>query len=83
MKNLQILSLSSNKIEKLPESFTQLKNLSELDLRYNKLKELLESFGELQNLSKLYLYGNPLENPPLNIIEQGINAIRNYLKDLD
>ncbi|HBW57475.1 MAG TPA: hypothetical protein DEF27_06575, partial [Oscillatoriales bacterium UBA8482] len=53
-------------------------NLSQLDLCFNQLKSVPESIGNLTNLSELHLSFNPLEDPPIEIAEQGINAIREY-----
>jgi Leucine-rich repeat (LRR) protein len=61
LKNLQRLSIVSNKIAELPTTFAQLQNLSELILENNQLKELSAWFGQLQNLSYLDLSGNQLK----------------------
>ena len=34
----------------------------------------------MTNLSVLYLAQNPLEDPPIEIAEQGIDAIREYFR---
>jgi Leucine-rich repeat (LRR) protein len=80
LTNLSTLDLSHNLLTSVPESITRLTNLSTLDLRGNELNSLPESITRLTNLSKLILYGNPLEDPPLEIAEQGINAIREYFR---
>jgi internalin A len=38
--------------------------------------------GKLKNLTGLYLSDNPLESPPLDIANKGIEAIRSYFKSL-
>lgn len=53
-----------------------------LNLRYMKIKNLPVEIGNLQSLQKLDLSNNPLKKPPLNIANQGIDAIRNYFKEL-
>jgi Leucine-rich repeat (LRR) protein/GTPase SAR1 family protein len=80
LTNLSVLDLSYNQLTSVPESIIRLTNLSTLDLRGNELNSLPESITRLTNLSKLILYGNPLEDPPLEIAEQGINAIREYFR---
>jgi GTPase SAR1 family protein len=65
----------------LPDSIGNLQNLSVFDLRNNQLSELPDSIFLLQNLSRLDLDGNPLVNPPLEIAEQGIEAIREYFRE--
>jgi hypothetical protein len=49
-------------------------------LSWNKLTSLPEAITSLINLSGLDLYENPLEKPPIEIAEQGIDAIREYFR---
>jgi len=39
--------------------------------------------GNFKNSCQLSIWGNPLETPPLEIAEKGIEAIRNYFAELD
>ena len=55
-------------------------NLSYLDLACNQLTSVPEAISSMTNLSVLYLAGNPLEDPPIEIAEQGIDAIREYFR---
>jgi internalin A len=91
LSNLTLLDLSSNKITDI--SFLQgLSNLTRLDLINNQIKELPEALVELgleidvDELftwgQKIYLYKNPLEKPPLEIIRNGIPAIKAYFQSL-
>ncbi|MBD1815280.1 leucine-rich repeat domain-containing protein, partial [Microcoleus sp. FACHB-DQ6] len=80
------LHLGRNQLTSLPESISRLTNLSELDLSSNQLTSLPESITRLTNLSTLNLFDvldlthNPLEDPPIEIAEQGIDAIREYFR---
>jgi len=55
-------------------------NLSGLYLGWNKLTSLPEAITSMTNLSELDLYEHPLEDPPIEIAEQGIDAIREYFR---
>ena len=58
-----------------------LKGAKILDLRDNQLTELPSEIASLTNLQYLYLDGNPLTSPPPAIVEQGLDAIRAYLRE--
>ncbi len=76
MTNLSELDLTCNELTNLPEAITTLTNLSGLYLGWNKLTSLPEAITTLTNLSEVDLY----ENPPIEIAEQGIDAIREYFR---
>jgi internalin A len=81
LQNLSILYLNFNQLIELPDSIGNLQNLSILYLRGNQLSELPDSMTFLQNLSTLDLSKNPLVNPPIEIAERGIRAIREYFRE--
>lgn len=93
LTELQILYLLGNQItDVLPLSF--LDNIDYLDLRNNKIGDLsplkkfiVEGFEILLNRANVTRYlskreilvgENPLENPPISIIEQGSEAVLEY-----
>ena len=80
LTNLSKLDLSHNQLTSVPEAITRLTNLSQLNLSGNQLTSVPEAITSLTNLSYLDLYNNPLEDPPLEIANQGINAIREYFR---
>ncbi len=82
LTNLTELDLSDNQLGSLPESVGNLTNLTELYLRNNQLKTLPESVENLTNLTGLDLSDNPLEKPPIEVAQQGIDAIRAYFRQL-
>nr|POF19420.1 plant intracellular ras-group-related lrr protein 6 [Quercus suber] len=83
LTNLQVLNVSQNfqYLETLPYSIGLLINLVELDVSYNKIKSLPDSMGCLRNLQKLSVEGNPLSSPPMEVVEQGLHAVREYLSE--
>lgn len=66
-------------MQELPITFGDLINLRELDLSNNQIHSLPDTFGRLENLEKLNLDQNPLSEPPADIIEQGVGAIKEYM----
>jgi internalin A len=80
LTNLSTLYLSHNQLTSVAESITRLTNLSTLDLGGNQLTSVPESITRLTNLSTLNLRNNPLEDPSIEIAEQGINAICEYFR---
>ncbi|MDJ1183337.1 leucine-rich repeat domain-containing protein [Roseofilum casamattae] len=80
--NLQKLDLDRNQLSSVPESLGQLVNLQRLNLHSNQLSSVPESLGQLVNLQGLYLHDNPL-NPELQAAyDQGLDALRAYLRSL-
>ena len=83
LTNLQSLYLSNNSLGEIPESITKLTNLQYLDLDSNSLGEIPESITRLQKLTRLVLKNNQITEPPLEIANAGIEAIRQYFKQIE
>ena len=96
LKNLAKLDISNNQLTSLPSEVSELKNLTKLDISNNKLislpSEILELDMEIEWASKwkkrtkskaIYLRNNPFENPPIEIVKQGREAVCNYFKSLE
>uniref|UniRef100_A0ACD5URN3 Uncharacterized protein n=1 Tax=Avena sativa TaxID=4498 RepID=A0ACD5URN3_AVESA len=81
LSSLEILNVSSNfsDMKELPFSFGDLLNLRELDLSNNQIHALPDSFGRLDKLEKLNLEQNPLAIPPAEIVNEGIDAVKEYM----
>ncbi|PIA43664.1 hypothetical protein AQUCO_01800017v1 [Aquilegia coerulea] len=79
--NLEILNISQNfqYFHTLPDSIGLLISLVELDVSYNKITILPNSIACLKNLKKLCVDGNPLVSPPMETVEQSLNAVKEYL----
>ncbi|XP_044472380.1 plant intracellular Ras-group-related LRR protein 6 [Mangifera indica] len=79
--NLEILNVSQNfqYLDSLPYSVGLLLSLVELDVSYNKITALPDSIGCLKKLQKLCVEGNPLVSPPMEVVEQSLHAVKEYL----
>ncbi|MBC1239955.1 COR domain-containing protein [Nostoc sp. 2RC] len=82
LQQLTSLNLRCTGLTTLPEALVHLQQLTSLDLRDNKLTTLPEALASLQQLTTLDLTGNPIEKPPLEVVAKGIEAIRNYFRQL-
>ena len=90
LPNLTQLYLSGNQLTDI-SVLKELPNLMWLDLRDNQLKNIPPEFFNRDweihwkggyTLDGLNLFGNPLETPPVEIVKQGREAVRNYFKSL-
>ncbi|XP_042441558.1 plant intracellular Ras-group-related LRR protein 3-like [Zingiber officinale] len=81
LTNLEILNLSSNfnDLQELPATFGDLISLRELDLSNNQIHALPDTFGRLDKLTKLNLDQNPLVIPPMEVVIQGAEAVKEYM----
>lgn len=81
LTNLEVLNLGSNfnDLTEVPESIGDLINLRELDLSNNQIRAIPETIYQLQNLSKLNLDQNPLVVPPVDIVNNGVEAVKQYM----
>ncbi|CAH8287427.1 unnamed protein product [Eruca vesicaria subsp. sativa] len=81
--NLQVLNVSQNfhHLKALPYSVGLLMSLVELDVSYNGIMVLPDSIGCLRRVQKLSIEGNPLVSPPLEVVEQGVEAVKQYMSE--
>jgi Leucine-rich repeat (LRR) protein len=81
--NLEMLDVSSNfnDLTTLPDSIGDLVSLLDLDLSFNQIHELPISIGRLTNLRRLKLEENPLTIPPMEIVQQGEEAVIAYMSE--
>ncbi|KAJ6758937.1 PLANT INTRACELLULAR RAS-GROUP-RELATED LRR PROTEIN [Salix koriyanagi] len=81
--NLEVLNVSQNfqYLETLPFSIGLLLSLVELDVSYNKITALPDSMGCLRKLKKLSVEGNPLISPPMEVVEGGVDFVKEYLSE--
>ncbi|MBN1766385.1 MAG: leucine-rich repeat domain-containing protein, partial [Sedimentisphaerales bacterium] len=90
LPNLTQLYLSDNQLSDI-SVLKELPNLTQLDLRDNQITNMSAEFFERDwdihwkdgyFLSGLNIYDNPLESPPVEIVKQGREAVRNYFKQM-
>ncbi|KHN14531.1 Protein lap1 [Glycine soja] len=81
LTNLEYLNVSSNfsDMTELPETLGDLVNLRELDLSNNQIRALPYSFGRLEKLTKLNLDQNPIIVPPIEVVNQGAEAVKEFM----
>lgn len=81
--SLQILNISYNcdNFTALPNSICGLTSLVELDVSYNQIKRLPDMIGGLEGLKRLNLEGNPIILPPPKIVSDGLQAVKNYMRN--
>ncbi len=85
LRTLEELELDGNKLKKLPETIGNLRKLTLLELGSsifggNMLTDLPPSLAQLENLKELKLHGNPLNPELAAAYEQGLDAVKAYLR---
>nr|XP_006815164.1 PREDICTED: p53-induced protein with a death domain-like [Saccoglossus kowalevskii] len=77
--SLTSLNVSNNDIANLPDDICKLQSLKTMKATTNHITALPHHFGaSLHQLTLLNVEGNPLEDPPIDICQQGIAAIKTY-----
>ncbi len=83
LENLVKIDLSNSNIKFLPQGIFNLANLQHLNLEKTPIKSIGEKITNLTNLQVINVKDTKLEDPPLEIASQGIEAIRNYFVELE
>lgn len=81
LTNLEYLNVSSNfsDMTELPETLGDLVNLRELDVSNNQIRALPYTFSRLEKLTKLNLDQNPIIVPPIEVVNQGVEAVKKFM----
>ena len=81
LPKLTFLEFSWKPSQEMPSWVDDIQELG-INLSVNRLETLPESITQLTNLTSLDLRDNPLEKPPLEIANRGIEAIRDYFRQI-
>ncbi|OUL30406.1 GTPase [Nostoc sp. T09] len=83
LQHLTVLFLSGNKITTIPEAISRLQRLKRLYLSNNQITTIPKAISHLQHLTSLDLNNNVIQKPPPEVVAKGIEAIRNYFRQLE
>ncbi len=82
LANLTRVDLSSNQLSSVPAEIVQLMNLEHLDLGDNQIHEAPESIFDIKNLRDPYtgafMRNNPLDDYPPEVVNKGLEAMREH-----
>ena len=78
LTNLAYLEINHNLIPSIPVEIYQMIHLKELHIAHNHLTWVAPETFFLPSLETIHLEDNPLDDPPEEIIHQGLPALRNY-----
>ena len=82
LKNLKHLGIGVNGLKALPDEISNLTELKALNLYNNQLVSLPGTITQLRKLRILEIGDNPLNQPPPEIVRQGLEAVLEYLRQL-
>ncbi|XP_078605300.1 uncharacterized protein LOC144878523 [Branchiostoma floridae x Branchiostoma japonicum] len=84
--NMTEFNIAGNKIETLPNTICELQNLEYLSIEENNIRVLPTQFGKLHKLrhfGKEQILDNPMEQPPIEVFEQGMEGVVAYFEELN
>ncbi|XP_076825385.1 leucine-rich repeat-containing protein 40-like [Clavelina lepadiformis] len=79
-ESISMLELRENKISDVGIDITNITSLERLDIANNNVSNLPPEIGNMQNIKILVLDGNPLRSIRRDVINQGTQAVMNYLR---
>ncbi|AKB32454.1 hypothetical protein MSSIH_1764 [Methanosarcina siciliae HI350] len=83
LKNLTQLSISYNHLTSLPPETLELDPKIKWVEEPRFIPKSLKTRSRLRRMNGIFLQGNPFENPPVEIVEKGREAVINYLESLE
>jgi internalin A len=91
LHNLTHLSLWDNQFKSIPSVIYELLSLQSLDFENvsaafsgngNRIEEISSKILQLENLKTLILQDNPIEIPPPEVVTKGVEAIKDYFRQI-
>lgn len=91
LRNLRILDLAGNLFREIPDIVYNLVNLKYINFanhyafsrQQNQIKNISSKILRLEKLETLHIDNNPVENPPPEVVERGLDAIKDYFRQLE
>ena len=97
LARLERLDAFNNLLGEIPSVIYELTSLVEIDfsneltgesfnnnaVNKNQVREISSRILQLRNLKKLSLLENPIENPPPEVVTKGVDAIKDYFRQLE
>jgi Leucine-rich repeat (LRR) protein len=83
MQKLRRLHAAENELAVVPTELGNLVNLAELDISANNLTRLPSQLGRMLALRIIQVADNPLTWPPLAVLDEGPEAVLQFLKHAD
>lgn len=90
LSNLEVVELADNMISDISTLKNLFPYLTEINLSGNHIKELppeIVDFGgeiSFERYSEgINLYNNPIKNPPLDIVKEGMESVRRYFENIE
>jgi len=80
---IKSIDLVNNNISEIPNGIESLVNLESIKLTNNSIKKIPKKLVFLPRLKRIELNNNPLIEPPIEVANQGLDAIKNYFLQLD
>lgn len=81
LTTLQEFYINNNHLTALPVELGRLFNLKTLMLQHNRIHKLPLVMANLTKLTTLELSGNPLVEPPTEVLTGGLDAMRSFMSD--
>jgi GTPase SAR1 family protein len=92
LSKLTVLELGNNDLTFVPGAIYEIASLERLNLSNlkllenvsasNQIKEISPRILENDNLKSLSVKNNPIELPPLEIVERGVGAVKDYFRQI-